>query len=78
MSIPTPKRYTEKNKQNNINFILNTITMNKTSKLFAGFAALALFAACSSDEPMGNNPEGPVTPVEGQKAYLNVKINSAN
>lgn len=39
--------------------------MNKTSKLFAGFAALALFAACSSDEPMGNNPEGPVTPVEG-------------
>lgn len=52
--------------------------MNKTSKLFAGFAALALFAACSSDEPMGNNPEGPVTPVEGQKAYLNVKINSAN
>ena len=52
--------------------------MNKTSKLFAGFAALALFAACSSDEPMGNNPEGPVTPVEGQKAYLSVKINSAN
>ena len=52
--------------------------MNKTSKLFAGFAALALFAACSSDEPMGNNPEGPVVPVEGQTAYLNVKINSAN
>ncbi len=51
--------------------------MNKTSKLFAGFAALALFAACSSDEPMGNNPEGPVTPVEGQKAYLNVKISDA-
>ena len=53
--------------------------MNKTSTLFAGFAALALFAACSSDEPLieGGTPEGPTAPVEGQKAYLNVKISDA-
>ena len=53
--------------------------MNKTSKLFAGFAALALMASCSSDEPLTGGETGgaPVTPVEGQKAYLNVKISDA-
>lgn len=27
--------------------------MNKTSKLFLGFASLAMLSACSSDEPKG-------------------------
>lgn len=49
--------------------------MNKTSKFFAAFAAVALISACSSEEPVVNGgEEGGVA--NGQKAYLAVTINS--
>ncbi len=50
--------------------------MNKTSKLFLGFASLAMLSACSSDEPKGE-----VTPPaegNGAKMYLAVNISDAN
>lgn len=50
--------------------------MNKISKLFLGVAALGL-AACSSDEPAANGGTGEV-PAQGDVAYLNVRITSAD
>ncbi len=50
--------------------------MNKTSKLFLGFASLAMLSACSSDEPKGE-----VTPPaegNGTTMYLAVNISDAN
>lgn len=47
--------------------------MNKLNKLFAGFAAVAMLAACSNDEPA--MPDQPVT--DGQTAYMNIRIQAA-
>lgn len=44
--------------------------MNKFSKLFAGFAAVALMASCSNDEPKGTTPDAP----EGDVAYMTIEI----
>lgn len=49
--------------------------MNKTSKLFAGFAALAMMASCSNEEPIQGETGAPTLPGEGQKAYMTVSIN---
>lgn len=48
--------------------------MNKINKLFAGFAAIAMLAACSNDD----EPQVPdeVIP-DGEKAYMTVNIQSA-
>lgn len=44
--------------------------MNKLNKLFAGFAAVAMLAACSNDEPTpGEKPSGDI-------AYLAVTISA--
>lgn len=48
--------------------------MNKLNKLFAGFAAVAMLAACSNDEPVA---PGDNTIPAGEKAYLTVNIQSA-
>ncbi len=48
--------------------------MNKLNKLFAGFAAVAMLAACSNDEPVA--PGDNIIPA-GEKAYLTVNIQSA-
>ncbi len=48
--------------------------MNKLNKLFAGFAAVAMLAACSNDEPVA---PGDNTIPAGEKAYLTVNIPSA-
>ena len=48
--------------------------MKKLNKLFAGFAAVALMASCSNDEP--NVPT--VTEDEGATMYLNINITDAN
>ncbi len=45
--------------------------MNKLNKLFAGFAAVAMLAACSNDEPVA--PGDNIIPA-GEKAYLTVNI----
>lgn len=48
--------------------------MNKLNKLFAGFAAVAMLAACSNDEPT----PAPETPdFDGQKAYMSIRIQAA-
>lgn len=47
--------------------------MNKLNKLFAGFAAVAMLAACSNDEP--TVPETP--DFDGQKAYMSIRIQAA-
>lgn len=47
--------------------------MNKVSKLFAGFAALAMLAACSNDEPAAITKPG-----DGDTAYMKVSIKAAN
>lgn len=50
--------------------------MIKTSKLFTGLVAIALFAACSNDEPAtGGNDAN--KPAGGEKAYMAVTISSA-
>lgn len=49
--------------------------MNKTTKFFAAFAAVALMSACSSEEPVVNGGEEGGAG-NGQKAYLAVTINS--
>lgn len=47
--------------------------MNKINKLFAGFAAVAMLASCSNDEPTpGVTPETP----EGDVAYMAITISS--
>jgi hypothetical protein len=48
--------------------------MNKLNKLFAGFAAVAMLAACSNDEPTPA-PETPDS--DGQKAYMSIRIQAA-
>lgn len=48
--------------------------MNRLSKLFAGFAAIALFAACSNDDVIdeqGTQPVNTVPPVGGT-AYMKI------
>jgi len=51
--------------------------MNKTSKLFMGFASLAMLAACSDDAPVmdGGNNSGAVFG-DGQTAYMSVVLTS--
>jgi|GEM_PF-302032 len=46
--------------------------MNKLNKLFAGFAAVAMLAACSNDEP--NVPTTPENPADGEVAYMAITI----
>ncbi|MDE6098333.1 MAG: Mfa1 family fimbria major subunit [Muribaculaceae bacterium] len=48
--------------------------MNKASKFFAAFTAVALVSACSSEEPANGGNDEAVK--DGQKAYLAVTINS--
>lgn len=54
--------------------------MNRLSKLFAGFAAIALFAACSNDDiidEQGAQPVNPIPPVGGT-AYMKINIADVN
>lgn len=55
--------------------------MNKFSKLFAGFAAVALFASCSNDDLLGNEdqqqPNRPDAPI-GDTAYMRINISDVN
>lgn len=48
--------------------------MKTTTKLFSAAAVLSMLASCASDEPAGNG-NGSLTG-GGEKAYLNVQINS--
>ncbi|MDE6125962.1 MAG: Mfa1 family fimbria major subunit [Muribaculaceae bacterium] len=53
--------------------------MKKVSRLFAGFAAIALFTACSSEEPIdgGKQPGNTGKPV-GDTAYMTINISDVN
>ena len=53
--------------------------MNIYSKLLLGAAALS-FAACSSEEPLGNGEDQPQTTIKptGDIAYLNVRLQAAD
>lgn len=51
--------------------------MNISSKLFMGFAALGMLAACSSDEP-NNGGNGNGVTDSGENAYLNITLRDAN
>ena len=47
--------------------------MNKMNKLFAGFAAVAMLASCSNDEPtVGPGNDGPIA--DGEVAYMTITI----
>lgn len=48
--------------------------MNKINKLFAGFAAVAMLAACSNDEP---TPAPNPGDENGEKAYMSIRIQAA-
>lgn len=52
--------------------------MKKVSRIFAGLAAIALFTACSSEEPVdGGNQPGGTNPV-GDTAYMKISIGDVN
>lgn len=46
--------------------------MNKLNKLFAGFAAVAMLAACSNDEP--TPAPVPENPADGEVAYMTITL----
>lgn len=53
--------------------------MKKVSRLFAGFAAIALFTACSSDEPIdGGKQNGNTGKPVGDTAYMTINISDVN
>lgn len=56
--------------------------MNKLSKLFAGFAAIALCVSCSNEDllPEDENQQQPVTPAapNGDTAYMRINISDVN